>query len=178
MHKGLCSLRESGHGDFMTRKHFFIYDFCLPLFGILMIGFFLSEWFAESLLHALDRVQSFGFGTWFGHHALREVVWVYSQWVFAIPPALVWLLWFRLNVEVDFISGQKRLDRPLFKLVAGFFNAIEDGGEMAQVKREYQLKIARLEDHYRQLHQDLLREECFDTDATGNFDGYDWNTHG
>ena len=44
----------------MSRKHFLLYDFLLPLAVILLIGRFLADRFDGALFHRIDSIKAFG----------------------------------------------------------------------------------------------------------------------
>lgn len=159
----------------MTRKHLFLYDILLPGALIVGAGWLGSQLFAEKLLWVLDHVRMWDLGTAFRKSEIREWVWNYSDFVFAVPPALLWLLWVRLNVQTDFLSGRKSLERPLFQFVHGFFNWIEDGGELAAQKRDYELKLARAHDKIHQLQIEMSRAQSFQEDVESQLGDLDFH---
>jgi hypothetical protein len=112
----------------MSKKHFFIYDFLLPIAGILALGSFFSDHFDTVIFRSLDGIKAFGIGAWFGHSPLRETLWNYSWLFFSAVPALAWLVWVRINMEYDWVNGRKRLDRPIFAFFHGIARWIEGGG--------------------------------------------------
>jgi hypothetical protein len=104
----------------MSKKHFFLFDFLLPLAGIALIGRFLAQRFDGALFHSVDTLRAFGIGFWFAHSDLRATLWDYSWIVFALFPAALWLVWCRINLEYDYVQRGRKLDRPIFK----FFQAL------------------------------------------------------
>jgi hypothetical protein len=141
----------------MSKRHFFLFDFILPIAAILGIGRFLSGQFDTSLFMALDKIKAFGFGAMFSHSPIRQVLWDYSFVLFAAAPALLWLIWVRINVEYDYLSRSKRLDRPLY----GFFKSLlkwidGDDGLRWQIQ-SLEFRAAQSEDRARKLEAELMR---------------------
>jgi hypothetical protein len=139
----------------MSRKHFFLYDFLLPLIGVLMIGRFFSDHFDTFLFHKLDTIKAFGLGQWFGHSSIRQTLWDYSWLTFAIVPALAWMVWVRINMEYDWVNGRRRLDRPIFTFFLGLARWIEGGGEVQMVRQAYERRLAIELDRARRLEAEL-----------------------
>lgn len=144
----------------MSKRHFFLYDFLLPLLVVLAAGVFLARQFDADLLRWLDTRKTFGIGAWFAHSPLRRIVWNFA-WLFcAVPPALLWLLWARLNLEYDWVARARRLDRPIFNFARGFFLWVE-GGEGGQTRfgqlQSAQFRAAQAEDRSRRLEGELAK---------------------
>jgi len=113
----------------MSKKHFFCFDFLLPLAGIVLIGRFLAQRFDGALFHRVDSIRAFGIGIWFAHSELRATLWDYSWIVFAFIPAAIWLVWCRINLEHDYLQNRRKLDRPIFKFFQALLGWIEGGGQ-------------------------------------------------
>jgi len=111
----------------MSKKHFFLFDFLLPLAGIVLIGRFLAQRFDGALFHRIDSIRAFGIGIGFTHSELRATLWDYSWIVFAFIPAAIWLVWCRINLEHDYLQNRRRLDRPIFKFFQALLGWIEGG---------------------------------------------------
>src|SRR5256885_1941577 len=111
----------------MSKKHFFLFDFLLPLAGIFFIGRFLAQRFDGALFHRVDSMRAFGIGFWFAHSELRATLWDYSWIVFAFTPAAIWLVWCRITLEQDYLQNRRRLDRPIFKFFQALLGWIEGG---------------------------------------------------
>lgn len=139
----------------MSKKHFFLYDFLLPLAGILALGRYFSDRFDSVFFQRLDVIKAFGIGVWFSHSPLRETLWTYSWLCFAVAPALAWLVWVRINLEYDWINHGRRLDRPIFNFFQGIARWIEGGGEAQQVRMTYERRLAQSQDHIHRLEAEL-----------------------
>lgn len=139
----------------MGKKHFFLYDFLIPLAGIVLIGHWFSDRFDSVLFRKVDAIRAFGLGEWFGHSALRATLWEYSWAIFAVAPALAWMVWVRINLEYDWIERRRKLDRPIYKFFAGFFRWIEDGGEMQRQRQAFEFRLAQAHDHIHRLDAEL-----------------------
>ena len=144
----------------MTRKHFFLYDFLLPLATILALGKALSDQFDTFLFRRLDAVKAFGMGIWFAHGPLREALWSYSWLFFAAAPALAWLVWVRINMEYDWINNRRKLDRPIFGFFQGIALWIEGGGETRRISMEYERRLAQRQDQIHRLEAELAAYEA------------------
>lgn len=141
----------------MSKQHFFIFDFIFPIAAILAIGKFLSNQFDTSLFLAFDRVKAFGFGFMFSHSPLRAILWDYSWVLFAAAPALLWLIWVRINVEYDYVARARRLDRPLYGFFKGLLKWIDgDDGVRWQIQ-SLEFRAAQSEDRARKLEAELMR---------------------
>jgi hypothetical protein len=139
----------------MTKKHFFLYDFLLPLAGILAAGRFLSDSFDTGLFHSLDKIKAFGFGAWFGHSPLRATLWDFSWLAFAFFPALLWLVWVRINLEQDWVNMRRRLDRPIFTFFKGLGRWIEGDDEIKAASLAYERRLAEAGERIRALGKEL-----------------------
>jgi hypothetical protein len=139
----------------MSKKHFFLYDFLLPLAGILFLGRFFSDHFDSFIFRAMDSARAFGAGAWFSHSALRENLWNDSWLFFAVVPALAWLVWVRINMEYDWVNGRRRLDRPIHMFFRGIARWIEGGGELQVLRQAYERRLAVELDRVRRLETDL-----------------------
>lgn len=150
----------------MSKKHFFLFDFLLPLAGIALIGRFLAQRFDGALFHRVDSLRAFGIGFWFAHSELRATLWDYSWMVFALFPAALWLVWCRINLEYDYLQGRK-LDRPIFKFFQALFRWIEGvsgqgaPGAARLPGPELEKRLAQSHDHIHRLEAELaaLRAE-------------------
>src|SRR4051812_35714366 len=112
----------------MSKKHFLLYDFLLPLVGIVLLGNFLSARFDGVLFHRLDSIRAFGLGFLFSHSELRANLLRSSWMIFALIPAAAWMVWIRINLEYDYVQLGRRLDRPIFKFFQALSLWIEAGG--------------------------------------------------
>ncbi len=139
----------------MSKKHFCLYDFLLPLAGILALGRFFSDHFDANLFRRMDTIKAFGIGSWFSHSPLRESLWTYSWLFFAVAPALAWLVWVRINMEYDWINHGRRLDRPIFNFFQGLAKWIEGGSEAQQVRLAYERRLAQSQDQIHRLEAEL-----------------------
>ncbi len=150
----------------MSKKHFFLYDFLLPLSGILTLGRFFSDHFDTSIFRWLDRIKAFGFGLWFTHSPLRENLWDFSWLLFAVIPALGWLVWVRINMEYDWVNSRRRLDRPIYTFFRNLARWIEGGSEAELVRQAYDRKLAVMHDTVRRLESELMEQaEGFDPEG-------------
>jgi hypothetical protein len=141
----------------MSKRHFLLYDFVLPLLGILAAGTFLSQQFDTAVFRWLDSLKAFGLGSWFSHSPLRETLWAYSQLLFAAPAALLWLAWMRINLEYDYVERGRKLDRPIFKLVRGLLRWIEGTDAGAWQAQNATFRLAQSEDRARRLEAELMK---------------------
>jgi len=135
----------------MSKRHFFLYDFLLPIAVSFGLGRLFSDHFDSFTFRSLDSVKAFGLGAWFSHSPMRETLWNSSWIVFAVVPALAWLAWIRLNMEYDWVNSRRRLDRPIFTFFQGISRWIEGGGEVLKVKRAYEHRLAVAEDRVRRM---------------------------
>lgn len=162
----------------MSKKHFFLYDFLLPLTGILALGRFFSDHFDSFLFRRIDSVRAFGLGAWFSHSPLRETLWNDSWLAFAIVPALAWLVWVRINMEYDWVNGRRRLDRPIFTFFQNIARWIEGGGEVHVVRQAYERRLAVELDRVRRLETDLAEArgaaETFESFGSATETGEEW----
>lgn len=150
----------------MSKKHFFLYDFLLPIAGILALGNFFSDHFDTVIFQGLDGIKAFGIGAWFGHSPLRGILWNYSWLFFSAVPALAWLVWVRINMEYDWVNGRKRLDRPIFSFFHGIGRWIEGGGEVRMLRLAYERRLAIADDRVRRLEKELETAQAgFDDDS-------------
>jgi hypothetical protein len=156
----------------VSRKHLLVYDGLIPVVFMLLAGWGLSEKFAEPLLHALDNQHWGGWSLWFRQSVLRNWIWQNSTWIFGAFPGFVWLIWMRLNLQTDLLSGKRTLERPIFSLIQGFFFWIEDGGELAATKRHYEKQIARNQEKIRQLELEVTRVGQFHADVESQFGSF------
>ncbi|MDB5105279.1 MAG: hypothetical protein JWP91_2968 [Fibrobacteres bacterium] len=157
----------------MSKRHFFFYDFLLPLAGILALGRFFSDHFDTFIFRWMDTVKPFGLGEWFSHSPLRENLW-HSSWLFfAIVPALAWMVWVRINLEYDWVNARRRLDRPIFTFFQGLGRWVEGGGELQMVKMAYERRLAIADDRVRRLEAQLAAAYDPAQDSDGEWqDGY------
>jgi len=145
----------------MSKKHFLLFDFLLPLAGIALLGRFLAQRFDGALFHAVDSLRAFGIGFWFAHSDLRGTLWDSSWMVFALIPAALWLVWWRINLEYDYMQHGRRLDRPIFKFFRALFRWIEgaDGGSSGvaatRAGGELERRLAQSHDHIHRLEAEL-----------------------
>jgi hypothetical protein len=139
----------------MGKRHFFLYDFLLPLAGILAIGRFLADRFDTALFRSVDSIRAFGLGYAFAHSDLRLALWRYSWLVFALIPAAAWMVWVRINLEYDFLQRRRRLDRPVFKFFQALGRWIEGGDEVKRVRMELEGRLARAHDQIHRLEAEL-----------------------
>jgi hypothetical protein len=141
----------------MSKKHFFLFDFVLPLAVILAIGKFLSLQFDTSVFMSLDKIRAFGFGMMFSHSPARALLWNYSFVLFAAAPALLWLIWVRINVEFDYMTNSRRLDRPLYGFMKSLMRWVDDddGGKFQLQTLEF--RAVQAEDRARKLEAELMR---------------------
>ncbi|GEM_PF-2972562 len=156
----------------MSKRHFFLYDFLLPLIGILALGRFLSDRFDTSLFHNLDRIKAFNFGQWFGHSPLRATLWNYSWLAFAVFPALLWMIWVRINLEYDWVERRRILDRPIHTFFKGFSKWIEGDAGLRAATVAYERRLAAAEERIHRLEAEL-REAHAELDGIGFEDGKD-----
>lgn len=160
----------------MSKGHFFLYDFLLPILVALGAGWFLSQQLDTALFRWLDSVKAFGFGSWFGHSPLRTTLWDFSWVAFAVPPALLWLVWVRMNVEYDYVERRRRLDRPVFGFVRGFFRWIESDESARWQLQSAQFRAAQAEDRARQLESDLHKAKAAYTELAADYDALEEET--
>lgn len=153
----------------MSCKHVWIYDVVLPAIGVGLIGAWLSDRFAETALLWADGLGLGGFGAWFRHSAFRDFAWRYSEWFFSAPPTLVWLFWRRMNRQTDLLTGKLTWDRPIYQLMRGFFLWIEDGGEIAALRGDYEKRLAQQAEKIRQLDDEMNRVEDFQAQVDAQF---------
>jgi hypothetical protein len=139
----------------MSKKHFLLYDFLLPLAGILLLGNFLSERFDGVLFHRLDSIRAFGLGFLFSHSELRADLLRSSWMVFALIPAAAWMVWIRINLEYDYVQGNRRLDRPIFKFFQALSLWIEDGGQAKRERQALEIRLAQAHDHIHRVEAEL-----------------------
>jgi hypothetical protein len=139
----------------MSKKHFLLYDFLLPLAGILLIGNFLSERFDGALFHRLDSIRAFGLGFVFSHSELRATLLRSSGLIFALIPAAAWMVWVRINLEYDYVHMGRRLDRPIFKFFQAFSDWIEAGGAAKRERQALEVRLAQAHDHIHRLDAEL-----------------------
>jgi hypothetical protein len=139
----------------MSTRHFFLYDLLLPLAGIFGLGRLFSDHFDSFIFRSLDSVKAFGLGAWFSHSPMRETLWNASWIVFAVVPALAWLVWVRLNMEYDWVNSRRRLDRPIFTFFQGIGRWIEGGGEVLKVRQAYEHRLAVAEDRVRRMEAEI-----------------------
>lgn len=151
----------------MSKRHFLLYDVLLPILGILAAGLFLSQQFDTLVFRRLDSLKAFGIGSWFFHSPMRETFWAYSHLVFALPVALLWLAWVRINLEYDYVERGRKLDRPIFKLARGILRWIEGSEAGGAQARSAQFRLAQSEDRARRLEAELMktRREFADLEA-------------
>jgi hypothetical protein len=139
----------------MSKKHFLLYDFLLPLAGILFLGSFLSERFAGVLFHRLDSIRAFGVGFVFAHSELRATL-LHSSWlIFALIPAAAWMVWVRINLEYDYLQRGRRLDRPIFKFFQALSLWIEAGGPAKREQQALEVRLAQAHDHIHRIEAEL-----------------------
>jgi hypothetical protein len=141
----------------MSKRHFFLYDFLLPLAGIAALGRFFSDHFDSFIFQKLDSVKSFGLGFLFSHSSLRENLWNNSWLLFAAVPAAAWLIWVRINMEYDWVNGRRRLDRPIFAFFRGIARWIEGGSELEMARQAYERRLAIEHDRSRRLEAELAQ---------------------
>jgi hypothetical protein len=139
----------------MSKRHFFLYDFLLPLAAILGLGRFFSDHFDSFIFRSLDSIKAFGLGAWFSHSPMRESLWNASWIFFAVVPALAWLVWVRLNMEYDWVNSRRRLDRPIFTFFQGIGRWIEGGAEVQKVRQAYEHRLAVAEDRVRRMQAEM-----------------------
>ena len=139
----------------MSKKHFFLYDFLLPLVGILLIGNFLAERFDGVLFHRLDSIKAFGLGFVFSHSELRAGLLRYAWLIFALIPAAAWMVWVRINLEYDYLQNRRRLDRPIFKFFQALSVWIEDGGRAKREQNALEGRLAQAHDHIHRIEAEL-----------------------
>lgn len=151
----------------MSKRHFFLYDFILPIAAILGAGFFLSNQFDTALFRWLDSLKAFGIGAWFRHSPIRETLWNYSHLIFAAGPALFWMIWVRVNLEYDWVERRRVLDRPIFNFVRGFFRWLEGVDASKWKLQSAEFRAAQAEDHARKVEGELgrLRKDYADLEA-------------
>lgn len=141
----------------MSKRHFLLYDFLLPILGIMAAGFFLSNLFDTNFFLWLDSIKAFGIGSWFSHSPIRQTLWIYSWVAFAVAPALLWLVWVRVNLEYDWVERGRRLDRPIYTFFRGLFRWI-DGVDAGKWQfQAMQFRAAQAEDRVRKLESDLAQ---------------------
>ena len=140
----------------MSKRHFLLYDFLLPLLGIIALGRFLSSEFDNSLFRWLDQMKAFGFGAWFIASPVRPFLWGYVWTLFCIPPALLWITWIRINLEYDWVNRKSRMDRPLFTFFRGLARWIE-GHNARAIRQAYEQRLAQADDRIRQLQTALQK---------------------
>ena len=155
----------------MTKKHFLLYDFLIPIGGILAIGRFLSDKFDAVALRGLDHVKPFGFGSWFSGHPFRDLLWEYSWLAFAFIPAVFWLLWVRINLEYDWVNRRRRLDRPIYTLFKKLGSWIDGRKEIRELTLVYERRLAAAEERIHRLEQEL--EEAYAANADSDYDDED-----
>lgn len=141
----------------MSKRHFLLYDFILPILFILAAGRFLSDQFDTALFRWADSIKAFGIGPWFSHSSIRQTLWSDSWLLFASAPALLWLAWFRVNVEYDYVERCRRLDRPLYTFFRGLFRWIDGTDASKWQIQSLQFRLAQAEDRTRKLETDLLK---------------------
>lgn len=156
----------------MSKRHFFLYDFLLPLAGILALGRFLSDKFDTALFQSLDRIKAFNFGQWFGHSPLRATLWDSSWLAFALVPGLLWLIWVRINLEYDWVNRCRKLDRPIYSFFKSLSKWIEGDGEVRAVSLAYERRLAAAEERIHRL-EDELHEAHAELEEIGLEDGGD-----
>ncbi len=144
----------------MSKKHFFLYDFLLPLFTMLVIGQLLSEKFDTVIFQHVDRIKAFGLGHWFGQSSLRASLWNYSSLVFAGFPVLLWTIWIRINVEYDWVNHCRRLDRPVFSFVKNLVEWIEGKDTIRQLTMTYERQLQLSENRIQKLQAELVAIEA------------------
>jgi hypothetical protein len=150
----------------MSKKHFFLYDFLLPLAAVLCLGRFFSNRFDGVIFGKLIAIKAFGFGQWFAHSPLRESLADYSWLFFAIIPALAWTVWVRINLESDSATGSLHLDRPIYTFFLGLARWIEGDSEAENLRREYERKLTALQDRLRRTESELAEQsEEFDPES-------------
>jgi signal transduction histidine kinase len=154
----------------MSTRHFLLYDFLVPIFGILAAGFFLSSHFDTSLFLWIDSVKVFGIGAWFSHSPIRQTLWIYSWAVFAAAPALLWMVWFRVNLEYDWVERSRRLDRPIYNFVRGFCRWIDGVDASKWQMQSLQFRTAQAEDRARKLEADLVQARKAYSDLEADYD--------
>ncbi len=153
----------------MSRKHFWIYDVVLPAIGVGLVGAWLSDRFAESAMLWGDSVALGGFGAWFRHSEFRNFAWNYSEWFFSALPMAVWLFWRRMNRQTDLLTGKTTWDRPIYQLLRDFFLWVEDGGEVAALRRDYEARLAHQAEKIRQLDDEMNRVEDYHAQVDAQF---------
>lgn len=121
----------------MSKRHFLLYDFLLPLAVIFGLGRVFSGHFDSSIFRSLDSVKAFDLGAWFSQSPLRAALWRSSWILFAVVPALAWSVWIRLNLEYDPSDSRPRLDRPIFTFFRAIGRWIEGDGEVLKMRRAY-----------------------------------------
>ncbi len=112
---------------------------------ILASGNFLANKFSLWMFHKLDVIRAFGFGSWFGHSALRIELWNYSWLAFALIPGTLWMVWVRVNREYDWIERKRKLDRPIFNFLKAVAKAIDGGQDKKEIQAEISSRIAAVE---------------------------------
>ena len=154
----------------MSTRHFLLYDFLFPILGILAAGIFLSDQFDSNFFRWLDSVKVFGLGAWFSHSPIRQTLWIYSWAVFAAAPALLWLVWFRVNLEYDWVERSRRLDRPVYNFMRGFCRWIDgvDAGKWQM--QSLQFRMAQAEDRANRLESDLSKARQAYVDLEADYD--------
>jgi hypothetical protein len=139
----------------MSKKHFFLYDIFLPLGFILIIGRILTSRFDTLLFQNLDQMRAFGIGEWLIHSPSRnqlfELTWVF----FGAIPTVFWLIWVAVNIERDWVSGRRRLDRPIFNFFKGLFDWIEGEDQVRLVTLAYERRLASAEERIHRIKVEL-----------------------
>lgn len=154
----------------MSKRHFLLYDFLLPLLGILAAGRFLSDQFDTAVFRWVDSIQTMGIGAWFRSSPVRPALWADSWLAFSAAPALLWLVWLRVNVEYDYVERARRLDRPLYFFVRGVFRWI-DGADKAKWQMQYlQFRLAQAEERAGKLEKDLGRARKAYSELAADYD--------
>jgi hypothetical protein len=141
----------------MSKRHLFLFDILMPIAAIFGVGKFLSTLFDTSVFLTLDRVKAFGFGMMFSHSPFRNVLWDYSWVMFAAAPALLWLIWVRINVEYDYVSRSRRLDRPLYGFFKGLLKWIDGDDGLRWQIQSLEFRAAQSEERARKLEAELMR---------------------
>ncbi|MDB5049100.1 MAG: hypothetical protein JWO30_2171 [Fibrobacteres bacterium] len=139
----------------MSKRHFFLYDFLLPLAGIAALGRFFSDHFDSFVFQWLDSIKPFGLGLWFSHSPLRQNLWDSSWLFFAAVPAVAWMIWVRINMEYDWVNSCRRLDRPIYAFFRGLARWVEGGSELEMVRQGYERRLAIEHDRVRRLEAEL-----------------------
>ena len=139
----------------MSKRHFFLYDFLIPIAILLALGKFLAAQFDAFVFNGIGQIKAFGLGEWFSQSHLRQTLWDNSWLVFAAVPALLWLVWMRINVEYDYLNNRRRLDRPLYGFLRGLLRWV-DGDESAVGEiRILEMRVVQAEDRARQAEAQL-----------------------